>query len=1462
MRVQIYDLGNPSLSSVGLLQLNILRNQNGPRFETGSRFYSKSILETQELGLEIQMVTAIDLDDTSPNRDLTYSLDAARNTPDVQSYFAVSTLASPTGDKGRLSLQRSMMGFPNNATQFNVQVYINAKDNGVPSNVVPDPAIVTVTVTRNTAPFFANLISGKYATSVNMDLVGGALIYPTTATDNDNIAPFNTLSYSIVGDDDAMRLFAVNSNGQVTLRPGANLTTETKIRFNIMLQVQDGGTPRLSDIVVLELFVNKNFRNPQFANNNQNIDRTIEESMATGTTIVVLNATDADLLPPNNEFEFSINDRTPGSGDASYFYLDRITGALSLTKSVRNAIIVNPTDVLELTAFVRDKGEPQRSSSIQVTILVNRVNGTLAFGQQDYSRTIPESTPVGTTIVNTRAFPGASGYSLQPGADGNLFFRIEANGDVVLTKNLTTDPIRERPAFIIVAIATRTELQITQTASATVTINILRNQNPPVFTQDVYAAKISEKDIQPVNATTVLATDLDGDSVVYSIISGDHVGKFFLVSNTGVLYVVGNLEGDLINTYVLQIRASDQRDPPKFDTAEIRITVERDSRPPFFISIPATFSIAENRTFADGIIYNVTANDNDKKGKMEFGLVGEGAAPSFFMFDVVNETAYVRVRQGADILNDQQAEYSLVFRVWDSEYPDNYDEDILKLVPNRNPGKPTILNLAGLSTTIWDTHGLGEVIIRVNATDTDPRDVLSWSILDAASLEYYFINQQTGDITLRKLLTLGTQTSNSVQVQVCDNRAAFRKCDQATVTITIRRNLQSPRFQSLPYFANPTRNALSGSFVVQTSANDGDLRGVIMYGKTGNFESANSFFRIAANNGTVTLIKDLSQDGLYAQRYNFEIIAYDSFYPNDVATATVTINVDRNPSTPRFIDPDGNAYRRVIDETRRLGSIILNINATDDDVDTVTYRKGNNWDANDDRTFYLNTLTGEISLLRVLDDANVNNRYEFQVVAEDSIPSPLKKSAIATVTIDITFDNPPTFNAADYTTTILETIGVGTEVAPQNTEIRATDVDSFSGFMVYSIVGNLDAPDFFNVTNENGRAKVVLRKSVRTYPTTQYVLRIQAYDSNFPDKKVFVNFVVNVIRNIFAPTVQSATVTIFDYHDAAKVVHQVNNGNNFDNDGDLLQYEISGAGVPEIFYMDNYDGGIWLSDGNRLRNNMTRTFTTVVTARDMRIPEKTGQGIITINVNYDDFLPTITNGVGNLILATINENMNIGLSVARVAARDQDQVDDQQGSIMYQLNGITSGGSGYFTLLDDGTIISAKSFNMSQRNVFQYNISVAAYDSRYPERQVLATVVVNVDRNQFGPVFSNAGNYLLNIDETTGVYTSIGQVTATDRDVLDRITYSSSGQDVTYFDVDPISGIVYLKGNLLTDPQQRRQYSITVTASDNFVPLAKTAQSTVIISVTRDSPHSVCATDSFEPHYPRNNGCQHKLDNH
>lgn len=58
-------------------------------------------------------------------------------------------------------------------------------------------------------------------------------------------------------------------------------------------------------------------------------------------------------------------------------------------------------------------------------------------------------------------------------------------------------------------------------------------------------------------------------------------------------------------------------------------------------------------------------------------------------------------------------------RVYDSVYPDNYDEEVLTISVNRNLNAPVILELGNLATTIWDTHPIGDLVIDVNATDAD-----------------------------------------------------------------------------------------------------------------------------------------------------------------------------------------------------------------------------------------------------------------------------------------------------------------------------------------------------------------------------------------------------------------------------------------------------------------------------------------------------------------------------------------------------------------------------------------------------------------------------------------------------------------------------------------------------------------------------------------------------------------------
>lgn len=70
-------------------------------------------------------------------------------------------------------------------------------------------------------------------------------------------------------------------------------------------------------------------------------------------------------------------------------------------------------------------------------------------------------------------------------------------------------------------------------------------------------------------------------------------------------------------------------------------------------------------------------------------------------------------------------------------------------------------------------------------------------------------------------------------------------------------------------------------------------------------------------------------------------------------------------------------------------------------------------------------------------------------------------------------------------------------------------------------------------------------------------------------------------------------------------------------------------------------------------------FQTVVTAVDNRTPARTGSATIIINVNYDDYLPVISGG-NRVIEAFVSENANIGTSVARVSATDQDIIEDNE----------------------------------------------------------------------------------------------------------------------------------------------------------------------------------------------------------
>ena len=97
------------------------------------------------------------------------------------------------------------------------------------------------------------------------------------------------------------------------------------------------------------------------------------------------------------------------------------------------------------------------------------------------------------------------------------------------------------------------------------------NQDP-VFDPDSYEFTVDEDAAVGDNVGTVTASDLDeGDTVSYSISSGNEAGQFSIDYSTGDITVVGALDYETTTSYTLTVEADDAKDGT--DTATVNIAV-------------------------------------------------------------------------------------------------------------------------------------------------------------------------------------------------------------------------------------------------------------------------------------------------------------------------------------------------------------------------------------------------------------------------------------------------------------------------------------------------------------------------------------------------------------------------------------------------------------------------------------------------------------------------------------------------------------------------------------------------------------------------------------------------------------------------------------------------------------------------------------------------------------------------
>ncbi|KAK0048619.1 protocadherin Fat 4, partial [Biomphalaria pfeifferi] len=1407
LRIQILDDGTPQLGEIKSLNITVNRNLARPIFTLNQ--YTQTILEIKPVGETILNVSATDSDVFAPNNQVTYAL-VNPGTSQTADYFEVNPVT------GAVYSKRWQVFFPDKTiTTFTFDV--SATDNGVPQLTATANARVTITVIRNTAPFFTN--TNTYQRTISKNYSEGTSVFTVTYGDNDQVDPFNKTTLSIRGDGSAPSFFEINQNGVISLKNGSNLLTSSINNFTIRIQVQDAGIPPLSAEAFVYINVTRNFYPPVL----QSLTVRIPYTSGRGAQVTTLKATDQDQTGPEGTVRYQI---LSGSllNSINYFFLHPETGDVTL---IDNTNLVN-IDNFTMIIRVYDLGTPSLDSTATLTVIIQKDAST--FTVPNYNWTVNENISLSSVVGSVLAFPSDSvTYSVVGFPPATNFFNLSgSSGQIVVIKNLTGDPITQ---YTMIVRASRNGLTV-QSADSTVVINVLRNLNAPVCNTSTYNVPIPDiTDIGSV-VTTVFATDADQDVLEYSFFanSGDF-SYFYIHPRTGVITLIRSLIGTTVNTYAFQVQVRDNKQPEKFCYSGVAVSVLRDLYPPRFSQQIYTGTVSE--TSQNGsVITTVTATDEDLKGRLAIEVTGISTAPAFFGFTTINQdplnkraTADIILQDSAYLHQDTSQTYSLRLITYDTAYPNSRATSTVSITAVRNPNAPTF-NLTNYETTIYATQQVGSVLFsNIGATDRDGDSPLRYTISgDATALNFYEMNPDTAVIRLKASLLNSNSIRDVIQLSVSDQRNPA-KFGSATAIVNIIRDTKPPRFTNIPNTINIDVARTAASQVFTLSAIDDDIKGNLTYTLISGYAD---FFSLAnsgvGNNavGLVTLARQLREDALRQTTYQLRFRVYDNVFPDSFDEKVLTVTTVRNPNHPVCKDP---TVVRTIDINTKVGDIIYTMNATDSDGDTILYTfDANTTDADDRRYFYVDPTTGQVKLIDVISTSGITS-FAFTVIASDqAYPSPLTCATTMSFTVTAA-DKAPYFVPVVYNWSIPETAYF---TLPQIT-VNGFDDDRV-GNLQYRIIGNYSAPLYFGVRRNSSlpasNGTIYVQENIKPDNDLVYQIVVVVYDDARPQLSGTATVSVSVTRNPSSPVFSLPSYNA-TFHELEPIGYNPVNVSATDADGDTITYSFVRTGVDQkpLQYFDIHPLTGRISVMKRVYEDPDKSDSYILTvqASDNRQPPNVRQANVTLSITRNKYHPIFRSTPYNV--PTLSESTPTGTIIYRtVTATDQ----DARGPLVYEE--ISNTTAAYYFNIDRNNASITLVNSLLAGNLQTYQLYVRTYDPEYPLDYVDEVVNIPVNRNEYAPVFDSA-SYAVTINETDPVGRNILTVHAKDNNTQDIVTYYATGESDTLNLFNILSnGQIIITSSLLGIPKDT--YTMNVFARDNGTPQRQTPV-TVSITVIR-----------------------------
>ncbi|KAG8592191.1 hypothetical protein GDO81_000433 [Engystomops pustulosus] len=1288
---------------------------------------------------------------------------------------------------GHTSGVLSTTGVPFDREQQDVyEIVVEVTDEHKPPRVSHVLVTVTVDDVNDNSPVFVNL---PYYAMVPVDAQVGDVIRYVTAVDKD-IDRNGEIHYYL---KELSQNFQIGPSGAISLKKQFDPDAFNKEYF-ITIVAKDGGSPSYSAEVVVPITVmNKAmpvFEKPFYS-------AVIAENAQLHSPVVHVQANSPEGL----RIIYSITDGDP----FSQFNINFNTGVIN---------VIAPLDFESHPAYkLRVRATDSVTGAhaeVFVDIILEDVNdNSPVFQHKTYVATLSEASVIGTSVVQVKATDADSGQNkaisyhiISNHGNSSQFFHIDSiSGLIIIAKPLDYEYLHEY-SFQVRAVDNGVP-----TLSSEATVRVLvtdLNDNPPVFSQQLYEAKISEDSRHGSFVTSLKATDsdsTDAENLEYSILSGNEEMNFVIDPKSGII-TVSHLKKEIMQPfYILNVSISDG---VFRSSAQVHISIlSSNFHTPTFSQNQYEVELSEDSPLKTLVtVLNAADADTGIYGQVTYHIINEFAKDSFY----INEKGQLFTAEKLD--REGPANKVIPISIMAKDGGGKVGFCVVNVIlTDYNDNVPKFRSTE-YKVSIPSDVQRGTSIVKILASDSDEgaNADISYSLeAKSESVEENFeINQYTGIITTKESLVGLEDEVFPFSVKAVDGGSPHR---ESIVPVSVRilpPEVMLPKFTEPFYTFSISEDTPIGTELDFIRAESSQP--IIYQIVKGNTPESNldDTFVIEKQSGRLKLEKGLDHE--LTKWYQFSVLAQNIHGEHEVMSS-VNVNIqvkDVNDNKPVF---EANPYEAFIVENLSGGAKVIQVKALDADSGPnghVSYKLAPLQDRQEIKDlFSVDLESGWVTTLGELDHEK-RNKYNIIVVAYDHGDKVLSSSTIIEVTVMDVNDNPPRFSAEIYKGTVSEDDPPGGVIAILST----TDDDSedIHKEVTMYITGG-DPLGQFAIENLQQEWKVYVRKPLDREVKDNYLLNITATDGLFAGRAVVEVKVLDANDNSPVCEKDFYSETISEDALSGKLILQVSASDADIRSNAEIIYTLHGPGS-EKFHLNPFTGE--LKTSSLLDREIQEVYHLVVKATD-------GGGHfceVNVELTLEDVNDNAPEFSADPYTVTVFENTEPKTPVTRVQAIDADAGLNQK--VQYSL---VSSAEGQFSIDEMSGIISLEK-PLDRETQAIYTLTVKATDQGLPKKlSSVANVLVSVlDINDNPPVFEHR-EYVATLPEDIEVGTEVLQVYATSRDIEANaeISYQIiSGNEHGKFSINQATGILFIIENL--DHETSAEYYLTVEATDGGTP--------------------------------------------